>query len=118
MNINKFNKGGSALSDIFATNYHYEQDNVDIESTTLENIIKENNINNIKLLKIDCEGSEYEILYNTPKEILNLIKYMRGEFHENKELTNKYDINSLKKYCQELNIDIEIIEGKKCFVID
>ncbi|MDR1942677.1 MAG: FkbM family methyltransferase [Endomicrobium sp.] len=40
-------------------------------------------MNTIKLLKIDCEGSEYEILENTKEENLKKILHFHGEFHEN-----------------------------------
>lgn len=44
----------------------------DIKTISLDTIIKNNNINNVKLLKLDCEGSEFEILQNSKK--LNNIK--------------------------------------------
>lgn len=34
----------------------------------------------LRLLKIDCEGSEYDIL-NSSKDLLPRIESLRGEFH-------------------------------------
>lgn len=53
-----------------------------IKSITLDQIFKQNKINRCKLLKIDCEGSEYEILYKASAEALSLIDNIIGEFHE------------------------------------
>ena len=35
----------------------------------------------IELLKIDCEGAEFEILYNSDFFQKNIVKNMVGEFH-------------------------------------
>lgn len=51
----------------------------DIKTVTLDEIFEINNINNCKLLKIDCEGAEYDILYGTKK--LKNIEYITGEIH-------------------------------------
>jgi len=56
---------------------------VEAETITLEQIFKENKITQCKVLKIDCEGFEYEIFENTPKEILDKIEYIVGEHHGN-----------------------------------
>lgn len=51
-----------------------------VPSTTLQEVFTENEIRWVTLLKIDCEGAEYEIL--TPN-VLRRVKYLRGEFHSN-----------------------------------
>jgi len=33
------------------------------------------------ILKIDCEGCEYEVLNAAPKSVLQSISYLRGETH-------------------------------------
>ena len=52
-----------------------------IPSTTLDHIFDTLEVNKCKLLKIDCEGSEYEILLSTRS--LPKVDYLSGEFHEN-----------------------------------
>jgi len=55
-----------------------------VRSKTLDQIFDEFGIQSCKLLKIDCEGSEYEILQAS--RYLDRIGYVRGEFHMNKTL--------------------------------
>ncbi|MDR0595839.1 MAG: FkbM family methyltransferase [Puniceicoccales bacterium] len=74
-----------------------------MHSITLKKIFKKYDIKACKLLKIDCEGAEYEILYNTDKNILKRCEYLRGEFHEDVRIREAgYSADTLKKYCDEI----------------
>ncbi len=48
---------------------------------TLAQIIDRNELARIDLLKMDCEGAEYEILYATPASHLSRIRELRMEYH-------------------------------------
>ncbi|OFW80379.1 MAG: hypothetical protein A3D15_05905 [Alphaproteobacteria bacterium RIFCSPHIGHO2_02_FULL_40_34] len=50
-----------------------------VKSITLDQVFCEKKINHCKLLKIDCEGAEFEILYNCKN--LDKIEYIVGETH-------------------------------------
>ena len=52
-----------------------------VKCISLDEIVKQNNMNEIELLKIDCEGAEFEILYNSDFFQKNIVKNMVGEFH-------------------------------------
>lgn len=117
MSINTHNYGGSSISDVISVGTVKQECNTQIKSTTLKDIIAEHNIGKLKLLKIDCEGSEYEILYNTPENVLSSIEMIRGEFHENKELTDKYDIDSLLSFTQKYVKDVKIEPARNCFIV-
>ncbi|OGS04752.1 MAG: hypothetical protein A3G41_02190 [Elusimicrobia bacterium RIFCSPLOWO2_12_FULL_59_9] len=52
-----------------------------VECTTLTDIFKKNKIRRCDFLKIDCEGAEYEIILNTPADILKQIKRICVECH-------------------------------------
>ena len=52
-----------------------------VDVITLEDIIEQNNIDKIHLLKIDCEGCEYEFLELTTAKTLRNIKEVIMEFH-------------------------------------
>ena len=117
MNINPYNSGGCSTQEVFATEYNYNTSNINVTSVTLENIFEKYSIKNLKLLKIDCEGSEYEILNNTPEQILHKIEYLRGEFHENKALTSEYDVDVLYDYCCKHIKNVSVVKARKCFVV-
>lgn len=82
------------------------------ESTTLDGIFREQSIDTCKLLKIDCEGSEHEILLNT--NVLSRIDYLAGEFHINDFLANEgYSLERLRVHC-ELFIDSSHMKITEC----
>ena len=80
------NTGGSQLASHAGSTFIQKDVDIDVPSITLEEIVKKHGIKKIKLLKIDCEGSEYEILYNCPTKILKKIECLGGEFHENSKI--------------------------------
>src|SRR3989338_957365 len=51
------------------------------DSVTVEDIFLKHQIDKCDLLKMDIEGAEYEVLLNTPKEILERVKAMAMECH-------------------------------------
>jgi len=53
----------------------------DIETVSLHSILEDNKIERVDVLKIDCEGSEYEIFKHASKKDLNKIDYIIGEYH-------------------------------------
>jgi FkbM family methyltransferase len=73
-----------------------QSDKIRVESVTLADIFKDNNIAHCDLLKIDCEGAEYDLLYNCPLQYFSLITQMVVEVHEGKE--EKHNMKSLEEY--------------------
>lgn len=79
------------VSDSFTTNarvprHSEEQTNaVQIPCVTLPQVFEEHHIVRCDLLKMDCEGSEYSILYNCPSECFNKITQMAIEVHKRPE---------------------------------
>jgi FkbM family methyltransferase len=70
-----------------------------VPSTTLDAIFDEHRIERCRLLKIDCEGSEYEILLTT--RCLDRVDHLRGEFHENDSLRARgYTMDALRRHCE------------------
>jgi FkbM family methyltransferase len=63
---------------------------IGIECTSLEDIFVKNGIEHCDILKMDCEGAEYEILYSTPVKCLDRISEIRLEYHN---LNRKRDEN-------------------------
>ena len=54
---------------------------ISVESTSLQKIFDENKISSCKMLKLDCEGAEYEIIDSLPSEYLDKIQNIVIEYH-------------------------------------
>jgi len=59
-----------------------QSDSIVVETTSLQNIINDNKLQKIDFLKLDCEGSEYNILYNAPISVLDKISIVSIETHK------------------------------------
>lgn len=68
-----------------------------ISVNTLELFMKENGLEKIDFLKMDCEGAEYDIFENTPSHVFNKIKTISMEFHDmkNENQTGEFLIKKL-----------------------
>jgi FkbM family methyltransferase len=80
-----------------------------VECTSLKDIFNENEIKKCALLKIDAEGAEYEILYNTPKEVFKKIEEIFLEYHhDNIEFSeSKNNPDALKKFLKANGFEVE-----------
>ena len=56
-------------------------ESISVESTSLQKIFEENKISSCKILKLDCEGAEYEIIDSLPSEYLDKIQNIVIEYH-------------------------------------
>ncbi|UQY80232.1 FkbM family methyltransferase [Candidatus Hepatincola sp. Av] len=75
-----------------------------VESTTLDAFLQEHNIDKVKLIKMDCEGAEKEIIYNT--KVLPKFEYFVVELHFSKTENNEI-IDYLKKFFPKDRLFIE-----------
>ena len=94
---NKSNTDSSSIIKGFENNNDY----ISINCTTLQEIIKENGLEKIDILKLDCEGSEYNILFNTPEEIINSIPFLIIETHDLDDHENNFI--AVKQFLDKLN---------------
>ena len=54
---------------------------ITVDSISLQQIFDDNNIQNCNFLKLDCEGTEYEILQNLPLSYFDKIEKIVIEYH-------------------------------------
>jgi FkbM family methyltransferase len=54
---------------------------MEVPTTTLDEIVRGNNLAKIDLLKLDCEGAEYQILFNASETTLHRIERITMEVH-------------------------------------
>ena len=66
----------------FSTLYGGDGATEEIECVGLEEVFERNGIERCDLLKLDCEGAEFEILYGAPEEVLDRVRRVCVEYHE------------------------------------
>ncbi|MFK7772102.1 MAG: FkbM family methyltransferase [Saprospiraceae bacterium] len=81
-----------------------ERNTQKVEVKTLEQFILENKIEKIDFLKIDCEGAEYAILFNTPDYIFDKISTISMEFHDMKNA--KFTGNEIVKKLERNGFEV------------
>jgi FkbM family methyltransferase len=54
---------------------------IKVKAITLEQILSSNKIDRVDLLKLDCEGSEYPIIYESPRHVWDKVKMVYMEDH-------------------------------------
>jgi FkbM family methyltransferase len=79
---------------------------VKVNSTNLNELFKINNISSCDLLKIDCEGAEYDIIFNSPKRIFKKIKNIILEYHK-----GYGDYKLLKDYLGSLGFKVREVKN-------
>jgi len=72
----------------------------------LKDVFEDNGLKKINFLKIDCEGAEYDILFNTPKKYLDKIDKIALEYHEG-EFT-KYGCRDLETFFRNHNFKVRV----------
>jgi len=93
--IDETNTGGHS---IFLNRDKYEI----VDCITLKDVFKEFDIKKCNFLKLDCEGCEYEVVLESPKEVLEKIDKISMEFHEHP----KYSVKMLKEKLEECGFNI------------
>ncbi len=78
-----------------------------VPMTTIDSIIEKYDLPHISLLKIDCEGCEYNTLYNS--KYLKKVKCLVGEWHLNKLLRSRgHSFQKLDSFIRRENPDIKM----------
>jgi len=87
-------------------NEYGSDEEITVENITLQEIFEQNKIDVIDLLKLNCEGAEYEILMKTPLSYLYKIREIRMEDHNFELDGNVFDLNPLIEFLQKNNFNI------------
>lgn len=105
VNFNNNSGGGTGqLSNMRLSDHHCYT----VRSVTLDSVFEDLGINSCRLLKIDCEGMEHEILLNA--RYLDRVSYLSGEFHMNQHLRRQgYSLSALINHCHSV-IDPERVK--------
>jgi FkbM family methyltransferase len=66
-------------------------DSLSVACVTLQKIFDDNSIEKCDLLKMDCEGAEYDILYSCPRDYIRRIDQIAMEVHGGKGKNKNID---------------------------
>ena len=110
--ILRFNKHKtkSILSGVFTDSDSDEYDIVECRSVNLVDYCKENKIDNINFLKMDCEGYEYKIFESLTDEFIRKIDKITMEYHLNNDGRVKYLIDRLES--NGFNVEVSDINAE------
>ncbi len=95
-----------SLDDSAHSIYGNGKNSMKIKSTTLENIMTENQISKCNMLKMDCEGAEFEIIESLSDDQLFKIEKLCFEYHLKGNSISSLEIlkNRLEKMSYNVNI--------------
>ena len=89
---------GSPYHSIYASTPN--ADYVEMETTTLDRIFQVHDLHECHLLKMDCEGAEFEIIYGTSAATLRQIREIRMEYHD-RSTPEDHNATVLEQYLSE-----------------
>lgn len=81
-----------------------------VSTLTLDGLLQQQQLQTIDFLKLDCEGAEYDILYQTKPEILQKIKAISLEFHDLKKV--EYTGLRLANYLEKQGFQLRKFEHR------
>ena len=89
----------SVTASVYSDFEQHNRQSVTVPAISLAQLIDENKLNQVDFLKLDCEGSEYPILYDSPAALWPRIRAMFVEVHPlDKE---KRNFTHLKEFLEQ-----------------
>lgn len=90
-----------------------EQGTIEVDCVSLIDVFELNRIDHCDILKVDCEGAEFEILYATPRSVFERISGIRMEYHNVVDVEG-YQIDRLKLFLEDNGFrTMRLLEGSK-----
>ena len=96
--VDRDNEIGNSM---FSNDKNLIKENVQV--TSISEIIKKYKIESIDLLKLDCEGAEYEIILGLSTDVVNKIKRITIEVHK----IDNFDITDIEKFLINNNFQVK-----------
>lgn len=84
---------------------------IQIECSTIPQLLDSHNLKAIDILKLDCEGAEYSILYSLPEEILKNTKVLMIETHKGTQPAE--NTMAMKSYLEKHGFSLHCLDAGK-----
>ncbi len=84
-----------------------------IDTITLKDVFDKNRLSHCDFLKLDCEGAEYEILFNTPVDYLGRIEAIAMEYHPNGDIRRLMDFLTENNFVVKLREEDHLLYAAK-----
>lgn len=98
LNIDIHNTGGASM--VWGQEW---EEKIRMDCISLEEVFKQNHIDKVNFLKIDCEGAEWEILYSS-QNLLQKIDVISMEVHSDEK---ERKLIELQQYLESNNFEVE-----------
>jgi FkbM family methyltransferase len=95
----------SVIASIYSDFDQQNKYSTKVPAISLQEIINGNGFSRVDLLKVDCEGSEYPIIYETPAAIWSKVNRVAIEVHNLDNDTRNADY--LGKFLQQQGFEVE-----------
>ena len=103
-----YKKVVSAHSFAYSDPGDVEFSKVTVTAKSLEDFMRHENMERINFLKMDCEGAEYEILFNASEEVLQKIKKIAMEYHD---IDDDRNLRTLKEFLEKKGFNVFMGSG-------
>lgn len=81
----------AARHTFFGSQFSGAGKNVEVQCTTLPALLRDHGVGRVGLLKLDCEGSEYDVLLGCDAETLDHVDAIVMEIHESDAIPHRQD---------------------------
>lgn len=88
-------------------------ESVTVETVSLESVFAEHGIGRCDLLKLDCEGAEYDVLYATPAALWRGIERVAMEYHPAAARAPERTAEGLARFLSERGHEVEVHPSRK-----
>lgn len=95
----------------YATEFSGEGEKTTVRCTTLKDILLDYSLDRLSLLKMDCEGGEYDIMFSLDDETLKKIPRIACEIHEGPGIP--YTCQEFLQYMERKNFAVEVYDQRQ-----
>jgi FkbM family methyltransferase len=75
-----------------------------VKSISLAGVLEKAQLESCDLLKLDCEGAEYAIIFSAPQSIIEQVNYIVMEYHDN---VTQYNHRDMAGFLNEHGFDVD-----------